>query len=65
MIDESERTTLIDFGNAMLAKNASYHDNIGTPDYISPEMIDDSKTYDGLPAAIYSLTVNYGVATLV
>jgi hypothetical protein len=52
---------LIDFGLSSVVALSPYDDPAGTPLYISPEMkeaiIDKTKMYDGMPAAVYSLGV--------
>ena len=48
---------LIDFGIAALVAHSPYDDYAGTPGYMAPELSDYSKSYDGLPAEIFSLGV--------
>jgi len=53
----SGEVMVIDFDASSPVKLSPFQDNPGTPIYMSPEMYDESKRYDGLPAAVYSLGV--------
>jgi serine/threonine protein kinase len=52
---------LIDFGLSSVVTLSPYNDPGGTPLYMSPEMkeavIDETKTFDGMPITVYSLGV--------
>ena len=70
LIDSEGTTKLLDFGLALLKKDAAEefslamifgHDCLGTPDYIAPEQIVDSNEVD-IRADIYSLGCTFYVA---
>ena len=51
----NHQVKLIDFGLSALVQDSPYCDNPGTAGFMSPEMMDVSRRYDGMPATVYSL----------
>jgi len=54
---DTDELKLIDFDTSELACNSPFRDNPGSDGYMSPEMYDSSKKYEGSPAAVYSMGV--------
>ena len=57
LIDIEDNLKLLDYGCSSLVKYSPYQDNPGSSGWMAPEMYDKTKTYEGVPAAVYSLGV--------
>lgn len=58
LIDKkTNKPKLIDFGLSKLIDSSGYREISGTPGYMSPEMFDVSKKYDGVPTDVFALGV--------